>query len=146
MTKVLANLARKPGELRDMAAGPYPLSVLIRIVGKWDNIEEKSAGLSGINADYTMLGLLGIPTFFIALLNEITMMKEEQVALLRVDADDLDEAGLQTRRTLISKHSQKIRDLVWPHLPLPSFNGLAEFHSRNVKFNSQDPDVSCCLP
>jgi Zn-dependent M16 (insulinase) family peptidase len=122
--KVMANLARKAGDLRDMASGPYTLSVLIDIIEKWDAIEEKDAGLSGINGNYTMLGMMGVPTFFVALLNEITLLKEEQAALLQIGSKELDEQGEKTRRALVAKHTRKIRDLVCPTHFYLGFNHL----------------------
>lgn len=110
--EVLANLACRPGELRDMAPGKYTLPYLIGIIEQWDAQEEKNAGLSGVNPDYSMLGLLGVPTFFIRLLCEITFLKEEQAALLGIDAENLDENGQQVKRALFAKHARKIRDLV----------------------------------
>lgn len=110
--EVLANLSRMPGDLRDLECGRYDLATLIGIIEQWDQLEEKDAGLSGINPNYSMTGLNGVPTFFISLLNDITMLKEEQSALYSVRADTLDEAGQAARQALISKHKRKIRDLV----------------------------------
>ena len=112
---MLANLSRKPDDLRDLVPGKYTLSVLIQIIEKWDTKEEIAAGLSGLHPDYTMLGLLGIPTFFVALLNEITLLKEEQIKILRINASDLDNTGQQLRRSLICNHTRKIRDLVFEY-------------------------------
>ena len=139
--EVLANLSRRPGDLRSVSSGKYTLSTLLQIIEQWDQEEERRAGLSGFNyEDYTMTGLLGIPTFFVSLLNEITQLKEEQHALrlqevaasLPVEGDGQvqmsaggakDEEGEHTTanppappsptevRAAQSKLTQKIRDL-----------------------------------
>lgn len=136
----MANLARKPGDLRDMAPGPYTLSVLIGIIEKWDEIEEKDAGLSGINGNYAMLGMMGVPTFFISLLHEIALLKEEQAALLQIGSKELDEQGEKTRRALVAKHTRKIRDLVCilRYAALRWIQKLINCVSRNAGYSSPD--------
>ncbi|KAL7009961.1 hypothetical protein EMMF5_000870 [Cystobasidiomycetes sp. EMM_F5] len=109
--EVMANLARRPGDLRDLSPGIYTLGVLIDIIEQWDMQEERLAGLSSVTENYVNLGLQGVPTFFIALLNDISILKEEQVALLSSDVQSLDEVTNAARQALISKHSRKIRDL-----------------------------------
>lgn len=107
----MANISRRPGDLRDMPCGRYTLSFLISIIERWDSQEEKAAGLSGVNPDYVMNGCVGVPTFFISLLNDISLLKEEQHNILQIRAEGLDEASLNMRKAVISKHSRKIRDL-----------------------------------
>lgn len=162
--EVLANLSRLPGDLRDLEAGKFTLTALLAIIERWDVQEEKQAGLSGINRDYAMTGLNGVPTFFIGLLNDITLLKEEQCALLNLQVDGLDEAGQTARRALISKHARKIRDLVSrsPHCVSPTAHITAfrkrsrcpsgrlqlRFLSdcRNARFSSLDPAGWSCRP
>lgn len=107
----MANISRRPGDLRDMDCGRYTLTYLISIIEHWDNQEEKAAGLSGVNPDYIMTGCVGVPTFFVSLLNDITLLKDEQHAIVKIPTEGLDEAGLVTRKALISKHTRRIRDL-----------------------------------
>lgn len=107
----MANISRRAGDLRDMACGQYTLTYLISIIEQWDAQEEKAAGLSGVNPDYVMTGCVGVPTFFISLLNDIMRLKEEQHSIMQIPIENLDEAGQAVRKAVISKHSRKIRDL-----------------------------------
>jgi hypothetical protein len=112
----MANVSRTPGDLRDMDCGQYTLSYLISIIELWDAQEEQSAGISGINEYYVMTGCVGVPTFFISLLNDISLLKEEQHNILSMTNEPISDAHDATaiaaaRKNLISKHTRKIRDL-----------------------------------
>jgi hypothetical protein len=107
----MANISRRPGDLRDMACGQYTLTNLIALIERWDSQEEKAAGLSGVNPDFIMNGCVGVPTFFISLLNDISLLKEEQHSILSVPQEGLNEQGQAMRKAVISKHTRKIRDL-----------------------------------
>lgn len=107
----MANISRRAGDLRDMSCGQYTISHLLSIIEKWDVQEEKAAALSGVNADFIMTGCVGVPTFFISLLNDISLLKEEQYNILAIPVQNLDEQGRLIRKVIISKHTSKIRDL-----------------------------------
>jgi hypothetical protein len=107
----MANISRRAGDLRDMACGQYTLSHLLSIVQKWDIQEERAAALSGVNPEFIMTGCVGVPTFFVSLLNDISLLKEEQHTILSIPIGNLDEQGRFLRKVIISKHTSKIRDL-----------------------------------
>ena len=110
--EVIANLARRPGELREMPAGKYDLAALLHVIEQWDAAEEQSAGLSSVREHYVGLGLQGVPTFFISLLNEVTVIKEEQHQLQLEIADScISGRSTKSRKQIELMHARKIRDL-----------------------------------
>lgn len=74
--EVLANASRPAGDLRDVVTGQYGLSWMLEIIKGWDAEELQRVGKNGIDQDYAMTGCLGVPTFFIELLNDISVTRE----------------------------------------------------------------------
>lgn len=86
--EVLANTARPAGDLRDIGAAAYGISEMLEVIKMWDEQDAHRADERGIDQDYAMSGLLGVPTFFIELLHDISLLREQFVTL-RLDPEKI---------------------------------------------------------
>lgn len=93
--EVLANVSRMPGDLRAVSRpeGKYSLAMLIRIIKHWDRAEQEEE--EECKSNYAMSGMLGVPTFFIELLNDISQLSEEkfQLSQQRLPLESMREAA-----------------------------------------------------